>query len=86
MRKFRLDDENYTKSYNCFHCTVNPKDALSKMQLGAWEYDVIAPNYKCNLTDIMFFNRACSIKRYDGLLARRAEIVKKYYTALRELR
>lgn len=58
------------------------KDALSKMQLGAWEYDVIAPNYKCNLTDIMSSIGLAQLKRYDGLLAR-AEIVKKYDTAFK---
>lgn len=54
------------------------KDALAKTKLGAWEYDVIGPWYKCNMTDIMAAIGLRQLDRYLGLLERRAEIMKRY--------
>lgn len=82
-RNLELDDEKLYKELQLLSLHGQSKDALSKMQLGAWEYDVVAPNYKCNLTDIMSSIGLAQLKRYDGLLARRAEIVKKYDSAFR---
>ena len=61
------------------------KDALAKTKLGAWEYDIIGPWYKCNMTDIMAALGLVQMKRYEGLLKRRQEIVSKYNEAIRNL-
>ena len=59
------------------------KDALAKTKLGAWEYDIIGPWYKCNMTDIMAALGLVQMERYEGLLKRRQEIVAKYDAALK---
>lgn len=61
------------------------KDALAKTKLGAWEYDIIGPWYKCNMTDIMAALGLVQMERYEGLLQRRQEIVAKYNEALKDL-
>lgn len=58
------------------------KDALAKTKLGAWEYDIIGPWYKCNMTDIMAALGLVQFDRYPQLLNRRYEIVAKYNEAL----
>ena len=61
------------------------KDALAKTKLGAWEYDIIGPWYKCNMTDIMAAMGLVQMERYEGLLKRRQEIVAKYNESLKDL-
>ena len=61
------------------------KDALAKTHLGCWEYDVIGPWYKCNMTDIMAGIGLAQLKRYPELLARRRQIIGAYDAALRDL-
>ena len=61
------------------------KDALAKTKLGAWEYDIIGPWYKCNMTDIMAGIGLAQLKRYQGMLDRRREIIGKYNEALKNL-
>ena len=61
------------------------KDALAKTQLGAWEYDVIGPWYKCNMTDIMAGIGLAQLERYPSILNRRYEIVKRYNAAIDDL-
>ena len=61
------------------------KDALAKTQLGAWEYDVLGPWYKCNMTDIMAAIGLAQLERYDALLARRKELIARYDAAFRPL-
>lgn len=61
------------------------KDALAKTKLGAWEYDIIGPWYKCNMTDIMAAIGLAQMERYDGLLRRRYEIVAKYNEGIDKL-
>lgn len=61
------------------------KDALHKTQLGAWEYDIVAPLYKCNMTDIMAGIGLAQFERYPGLLARRKEIIARYDKACDDL-
>ena len=61
------------------------KDALAKTQLGSWEYDVIGPWYKCNMTDIMAGIGLAQLSRYQGLLARRRQIIEAYDAALADL-
>ena len=61
------------------------KDALAKTKLGAWEYDIIGPWYKCNMTDIMAALGLVQMERYEGLLKRRQEIVARFNEALKDL-
>jgi dTDP-4-amino-4,6-dideoxygalactose transaminase len=58
------------------------KDALSKTQLGAWEYDIVWPAYKCNMTDIMAAIGLIQFERYPAILARRQAIIERYNKAL----
>ena len=58
------------------------KDALAKTQLGSWEYDVIGPWYKCNMTDIMAGIGLAQLSRYQGMLERRRQIIGVYDNAL----
>ena len=60
------------------------KDALAKTKLGAWEYDIIGPWYKCNMTDIMAALGLVQMERYPEMLKRRYEIVAKYNAALKD--
>ena len=59
------------------------KDALSKTQLGAWEYDIVGPWYKCNMTDIMAGIGLAQMDRYEGMLERRRKIIKRYDSAFK---
>lgn len=61
------------------------KDALAKTQLGAWEYDIVGPWYKCNMTDIMAAIGLVQLKRYPELLKRRKEIIDRYDAAFKPL-
>lgn len=61
------------------------KDALAKTQLGSWEYDVIGPWYKCNMTDIMAGIGLAQLSRYQGMLERRRHIIAVYDNALKNL-
>lgn len=61
------------------------KDALAKTKLGAWEYDIIGPWYKCNMTDIMAGIGLAQLKRYPDMLARRRQIIDIYNKALDKL-
>ena len=61
------------------------KDALAKTELGSWEYDIVSPAYKCNMTDIMASIGLIQFKRYPRLLARRKEIIEQYDKALKPL-
>lgn len=61
------------------------KDALSKTQLGSWEYDIIGTWYKCNMTDVAAAIGLAQMDRYDAMLARRREIIKCYDDALKKL-
>lgn len=61
------------------------KDALAKTQLGAWEYDIVSPAYKCNMTDIMAAIGLVQMKRYAGLLRRRKEIIGMYDSAFKDI-
>lgn len=58
------------------------KDALSKTKIGSWEYDIAFPGWKCNMTDIQASMGLVQLERYDGLLARRHEIIERYEEGL----
>ena len=61
------------------------KDALAKTKLGAWEYDIIGPWYKCNMTDIMAAMGLVQMERYPEMLKRRQLIVARYNEAIDKL-
>lgn len=73
-----IDDEMLYKQYQLYSLHGQSKDALAKNQLGSWEYDIVEPWYKCNMTDIMAAIGLVQLDRYEGLLNRRKEIIKKY--------
>lgn len=77
-----IDDNLLYKEFMLYSLHGQSKDALSKTQLGAWEYDVIAPAYKCNMTDIMAAIGLVQLSRYPNMLVRRKEIILKYNSAL----
>ncbi|MCB6992807.1 DegT/DnrJ/EryC1/StrS aminotransferase family protein [bacterium 210820-DFI.6.37] len=79
-----IDDEALYKQYQLYSLHGQSKDALAKTKLGAWEYDIVAPLYKCNMTDIMAAIGLRQMERYSGLLARRKEIIQKYDDACDE--
>ena len=77
-----VEDEWLYKQFQLLSLHGQNKDALAKTKLGAWEYDIIAPNYKCNMTDVMAGIGLAQFKRYPDMLARRREIIEKYNAAL----
>lgn len=80
-----IDDEDLYHQYQLLSLHGQSKDALSKTQLGAWEYDIVGPWYKCNMTDIMAAIGLKQLERYPGLLARRKEIISRYDSMCNEL-
>lgn len=80
-----LDDEELYKQVQLYSLHGQSKDALSKNQLGAWEYDILGPWYKCNMTDIHAALGLAQMKRYPALLKRRREIIEKYDRAFKPL-
>ncbi|MBR4173196.1 MAG: DegT/DnrJ/EryC1/StrS family aminotransferase [Clostridia bacterium] len=78
------NDELYHK-YQLYSLHGQSKDALKKTQVGDWEYDIIGPWYKCNMTDIMAAIGLKQLERYPKLLARRKEIIAKYDAVMDEL-
>lgn len=73
-----IDDEKLYEQFMLYSLHGQSKDALSKIQLGNWEYDIKFPGYKCNMTDIMASMGLAQMKRYDKLLDRRRQIVEIY--------
>ncbi|WP_130805808.1 DegT/DnrJ/EryC1/StrS family aminotransferase [Senegalia massiliensis] len=80
-----INNEEIYKQYMLLSLHGQSKDALSKTKLGAWEYDIVAPNYKCNMTDIMASLGLAQFKRYPEILVRRREIIEKYDELLADL-
>ena len=80
-----IDNEEIYHMYQLLSLHGQNKDALAKTKIGAWEYDIIGPWYKCNMTDIMAAIGLRQLDRYLGLLERRAEIMKKYDATCAEL-
>ena len=78
-----FDSDEVYKKYQLLSLHGQTKDAFHKNQLGAWEYDIVEPAYKCNMTDIMAGIGLAQIKRYPGLVKRRHEIIKLYEEKLK---
>ena len=73
-----IDSEKLYKEYQIYSLHGQTKDALEKTQKGSWEYDILIPAYKCNMTDIQAGSGLAQLSRYDSMLKRRHEIVRRY--------
>ena len=80
-----IDDEVLYHQYQLLSLHGQSKDALAKTQLGAWEYDIVGPWYKCNMTDVAAGIGLAQMQRYKGILARRKEIIEKYNAAFKSV-
>lgn len=80
-----IDDEELYHQVQLYSLHGQSKDALAKTQLGAWEYDIVGPWYKCNMTDIMAAIGLAQLSRYEGILERRKEIIGRYDASFRKL-
>lgn len=80
-----IDDEELYHQAQLYSLHGQSKDAMAKTQLGAWEYDIVGPWYKCNMTDIMAAIGMAQLARYEGILERRKEIIGRYDAAFRKL-
>lgn len=76
-----IDNDALYKEFMLYSLHGQNKDALTKNQLGAWEYDIVYPAFKCNMTDVMASIGLAQLERYPSLLARRKSIITKYNNA-----
>lgn len=79
-----IDNEYIYKEFQLLSLHGQSKDALAKSKIGSWEYDIVYPGYKCNMTDILASIGLAQFSRYDSLLARRKEIIKYYDDNLKD--
>ena len=80
-----IDNEEMYHQYQLYSLHGQSKDALAKSKVGAWEYDIVGPWYKCNMTDIMAAIGLKQLERYEGLLNKRHRIIKMYDAVCDEL-
>ena len=80
-----LDDESLYKQFQLLSLHGQNKDALHKDKLGNWEYDILGLYYKCNMTDIMASIGIAQLKRYNEMMERRHEIIRKYNDAFKNM-
>ena len=76
-----IDDEEIYRFLQLLSLHGQSKDALAKTALGAWEYDIVGPYYKCNMTDIAAAIGLAQLRRYPAMLERRREIITRYDAA-----
>lgn len=77
-----VDNESLYKQFQLLSLHGQNKDAFAKTRLGAWEYDIVAPYYKCNMTDVMAGIGLAQLKRYPEMLYRRRQIIERYNEGL----
>lgn len=77
-----LDNDSLYKQYQIYSLHGQTKDAFQKTN-GSWEYDILIPGYKCNMTDIQASIGLVQLKRYDSILKRRHEVIEKYNEAFK---
>ena len=80
-----IDNETIYKQLQLFSLHGQSKDALAKTKLGAWEYDIVGPWYKCNMTDVAAAIGLSQMRRYDAMLDRRKEIISRFDAAFKPL-
>ena len=73
-----FDNEELYREYQIYSLHGQTKDALAKTKAGSWEYDIVIPGYKCNLTDIAASIGVVQLDRYPKLLERRENIISQY--------
>ena len=73
-----FDNEELYREYQIYSLHGQTKDALAKTKAGSWEYDIVIPGYKCNLTDIAASIGLVQLDRYPKLLERRENIINQY--------
>ena len=73
-----IDNEWIYKQFMLLSLHGQNKDALAKTQLGSWEYDIVSPAYKCNMTDVMAAIGLIQFKRYPSILERRKMLIQRY--------
>ena len=78
-----LDHDDLYQKYMLYSLHGQSKDALSKAQKGSWEYDIMFPGYKCNMTDILASIGLAQLERYPELLKKRRELIESYDLLLR---
>lgn len=81
VEKAGIDSEELYRDYMLYSLHGQSKDALAKTKAGAWEYDIVAPLYKCNMTDIQAAIGLIQLKRYPEILKRRRELIERYHAA-----
>lgn len=79
-----IDNDELYHQFQLLSLHGQNKDALAKTKLGAWEYDIISPDYKCNMTDIVAAIGLVQLKRYPEMLVRRRQIIGRYDEALKD--
>lgn len=80
-----VSDEEVYRKVQLLSLHGQSKDALAKTKLGAWEYDVLGPWYKCNMTDIQAALGLVQLRRYQDMLDRRKELIALYDSYLAPL-
>ena len=73
-----IDDEDIYRELQLYSLHGQSKDALAKNKAGAWEYDILYPAYKCNMTNIQAAIGLAQLERYEGMLQRRKELNERY--------
>lgn len=81
----KIDDDKMYRQIQLYSLHGQSKDAFAKDCLGAWEYDIVGPWYKCNMTDVAAAIGLGQFERYPQMLARRREIIEKYDAAFKPL-
>ena len=80
-----MDPEEVYREYMLFSLHGQSKDALAKTKAGAWEYDILSPAYKCNMTDIQAAIGLVQLRRYPELLARRRQLIGLYDQGIKRI-
>ena len=79
-----IDSDALYRQYMLYSLHGQSKDALAKTQLGAWEYDIMLPGYKCNMTDVTAAIGLVQLARYPEMLEKRRKIISRYLVGLGE--
>ncbi|MGX7025486.1 DegT/DnrJ/EryC1/StrS family aminotransferase [Vagococcus hydrophili] len=80
-----IDNEEIYKEFMLLSLHGQSKDALAKTEIGSWEYDIVAPNYKCNMTDIMAAIGLIQLERYPSILKKRKKLIEAYEKELSDV-
>lgn len=81
----RIDEEKIYKQYMLWSLHGQTKDALAKNNAASWEYDVVNAQYKCNMPDVLAAIGLAQLNRYEEILNRRHELIKRYDEAFKDL-